>query len=242
MTPAQSTMWGIGLTTTVVLHGLIIGFVVVGSRFGRGAAEAAQFRQVVDVEAVKFGKKRDLSFLPHKQAVVANHGPAPLVNLTDNAQALPRPPGPEQKPPEVVDPLQTSHSKLFQNLDEPEQPGAAEEGDPNGLRGGTALVGKGPIYYQHLKAAVQNAWSVPTTIPEKDLQRLAAQACFKIDGDGKMIKVEISRPSGNERYDATLVDALAAVKATWNEPPTPDVKEAVTTDGVCINFKGSEQR
>ncbi len=235
----RGSLWAVGLGATIVLHAGIIAAVVVGAKQAREKRVDDRFTlgQVVDVQAVKFGKPRDLSFLPHKQAVVLDKGPKPQIKLTENAQALPHLKDPNEKPPDVDDPLKRTHAEQFKNMtDQPEQAGAEDEGDPNGVRGGTAAVGKGPVYYQHLLAAVQNVWSVPTTIRDTDLAKLKAMACFKIDPAGKITEVGIKKSSGSDLYDSTLLDALGKVKDSWNEPPTPDVKDAVTSDGVCMNF------
>jgi hypothetical protein len=232
-------LWLVGLAATAVLHGAIVASVWAL----RGEAKAHPLAsplagQVVDVQAVKFGKPRDLSFLPHKQAVLATKGPRPKIALTENERALPRPPKPDDKEPDQVDddPLKRTRAQEFKNMTDEPQAGVEDEGDPNGVRGGNATVGKGPLYYQHLMAAVRNAWTVPTTIPERELQRLQAQACFKIDASGHITEIGIRKPSSNDRYDATLLDALGRVKEEWNTPPTPDVRAAVTGEGVCMNF------
>jgi colicin import membrane protein/protein TonB len=191
----------------------------------------------VDVQAVKFGKPRDLSFLPHKELVQLNKGPKPKLALTENANALPKPPKPDDKKPDEEDPLKRTHAELFKNATDQEQKGTVEEGDPNGLKGGTATVGKGPVYYQHLQAAVQNAWVVPTTIAEDRLTRLKATACIKIAADGKIVERALRSSSGDDRFDATLMQAIDSIQQF--EPPTADVKDTVTSDGVCMNFAKS---
>lgn len=176
--------WGIGLVITLLLHGGIIGGVLIVQHMDASAGHAPLIPvdgQVVDVQAVKFGKPRDLSFLPHKEAVIHSKGPKPKLALTENEKALPHLKDPNDKTPQIDDPLKTEHSKMFENVDEPEQPGVQEEGDPNGVKGGNALVGKGPVYLQHLVAAVQNVWTVPTTISDEKLAKLKAMACITID-------------------------------------------------------------
>ena len=238
--------WG-GLVITLLMHGGLVVIILIG----RSRAEAAQargpvFGTVVDVQAVKFGKPRDMSFLPHKEAPPPPHQ-APKLQLSNNLDAKPLPKLPNQKeePPRPDDdPLKHTHAKQFENLADPANTGSAtEEGDPNGQKGGTALVGKGPIYFQHLQAAVQNAWNIPTTLSDAQLAHLKAQACLKIDSEGKITEYKISLPSGNNRYDNTLLDALASIKqfdAPTNEPIAPGgptVKDVVTGEGVCMNFQ-----
>jgi TonB family protein len=233
-------MMALGLLATVGIHGaLILGVIVSSWHKGAQAAQPA-LGQVVDVQAVKFGKPRDLSFLPHK-APPKVAPPKPKIALTQNERALPRlkTPTEEEKPTPNQDPLERLKAlgRKFDTGEEGSTGSREEEGDPNGIVGGQATVGRGPIYYQHLQAAVQNAWVVPTTISDDDLGRLKAQACIKINEAGKIVESHLSQSSGNDRFDATLLEAVNRIQDF--EPPTSDVREVVTTQGVCMNFSKS---
>ena len=234
-----------GLIATFLVHAGILFSVWLGRAHAGTTVAQPAFGTIVDVQAVKFGKPRDMSFLPHKEAPPPPRD-KPKLTLTQNEKALPKlkdPNEPKDTTPIDDDPLKRTHAKDFQNMADPENTGSAvEEGDPNGLKGGTSTVGKGPVYLQHLQAAIQNAWVVPTTISDKDLLKLKAQACIKMDATGKLTEYKLSQTSGNERFDATLLDALASMKQF--DPPTDEevakgvtVKSVVTSDGICMNFK-----
>ncbi len=234
---SRALEWVIGGGVTLLLHiGILVS--IFALRYFEGSASSRPLLaegHVVDVQAVRFGKPRDLSFLPHKERIAVNKGPKPKIALTENEKALPHLKDDKEQKPDVVDPLHTEHSKLFENVTDDEQKGAdVGEGDPNGVKGGTALVGKGPVYLQHLVAAVQNAWSVPKTISDERLAKLKAQACMKIDAAGKLSNIAIKTSSGDGDFDATLMNALNSI--TNFEAPTDDVKEMVA-GGVCMNFK-----
>jgi hypothetical protein len=234
-----------GMGATLLLHGALIGLLLGGRASASHVAPAQQFGQVVDVQAVKFGKPRDMRFLPHKEAPPAPR-PQARLSLTDNEHALPHLKTPDELPRLADDP-----DRKLPHLDNPnaspESTGSVvEEGDPNGLRGGTATVGKGPVYLQHLVAAVQNAWIAPTSITDAQMLRLKAQACIHVDDAGKVTAFAISLPSGNARFDASLLDALAALKQL--DPPSdekiapggPTVRDALRGDGVCLNFQKTQ--
>jgi TonB family protein len=223
-----------GLGATIVLHGALLVAVLHGRAHAGRVAAPQQFGQVVDVQAVKFGKPRDMSFLPHKEAPPTPK-PRPKLALTENEHALPKLKDPNEPDKPVEDPLKHVHQFDNPAADPSNTGSAVEEGDEHGLKGGTATVGKGPIYLQHLVAAIQNAWIVPTSFTDAQLARLKAQAFIKIDADGKITEFRIQIGSGNDRFDATLLDALASIKQF--EPPTPDVKDIVTGDGVLLNFQ-----
>ena len=223
-----------GFVVTVLLHGGLVASLLVG-RHKIAEAVAPLIGTVVDVQAVKFGKPRDMSFLPHKEAPVVRE--KPKLQLTDNDKALPRLKDDKKDEKPIEDPLKRTHTDDFKKLLEKENAtgSAEEEGDPNGIKGGSATEGKGPVYYQHLQAAIQNVWVVPTTISESALANLKAMACMKIDREGKLTDFNLRQSSGNKSFDATLLDAIASLKEF--EPPTPDVRRVVTTDGVCMIFQ-----
>lgn len=237
--PGGKQMFALGLVATLGVHGALVLAVVVGGWHKGAQAAQPVIGQVVDVQAVKFGKPRDLSFLPHK-APPKISSPKPKIALTQNDRALPRLKTPEEEKRDPnEDPLERLKAlgRKFDTGEEGSTGSREEEGDPNGIVGGQATVGRGPVYYQHLQAAVQNAWVVPTTISEDDLGRLKAQACIKINEAGKIVESHLSQSSGNERFDATLVEAINRIQDF--EPPTPDVREVVTSQGVCMNFSKS---
>jgi len=238
----QGLLIAVGLCATLLLHGALLAVVFVGRANAGRVARPQEFGQVVEVQAVKFGSPRDLRFLPHKEAPPPPR-PAPKLALTDNARALPALKAPEELPHPPEDPLTRVHRFDDPAASRDNTGSAVEEGDRNGLRGGTATVGKGPLYLQHLVAAVQNAWVIPNSFSDAQLVRLKAQACVRIDGTGRVVEFHLSAPSGNERYDSTLLDALATLEKL--EPPTdepispggPTVKQVVTDQGVCLSFQ-----
>jgi hypothetical protein len=229
--PGGKALVVIGFVSTLVIHGGIVALVIVGRAQAARQVTEEFVGQFVDVQAVKFGKPRDLSFLPHKEAPQVARGPKPELQLSYQDQAPPRQDMPRKV--SIEDPLKRTHGALFKALDTPGRT-VEEEGDPNGIRGGNANVGRGPVYYQHLQAAVQNAWVVPTTIADDQLSLLKAQACIKIDESGKITDFRIVKSSTDERFDATLLEALRSIQQF--EPPTPDVRDTVSNDGVCMNF------
>ena len=236
--PGGGTLTAIGIVATILVHGGIIALVFIGRAHASGNFDrVSSVGQFVDVQAVKFGKPRDLSFLPHKEAPQSKKA-APKIALSTNDKALPKPPksdDPKDKTPDV-DPLKRIDISKLQTQDETAPAHTEEgEGDPNGLRGGSSTVGHGPVYLQHLSAAVANAWNVPTTITDDQLASLAAQACIKMDATGKITEFHLEKTSHNEQFDATLLAALGSIKQF--DPPSSDVRDALITDGICLNFK-----
>src|ERR1700754_3926122 len=85
----------VGLGATIALHGALLASILTGRAPAERVARQQEFGQVVDVKAVKFGKPRDLSFLPHKEAPPTPR-PRPKLALTENEHALPKIKNPEE--------------------------------------------------------------------------------------------------------------------------------------------------
>lgn len=161
----------------------------------------------VDVKLMKFGKKRDLSFLPHKEAAQAPD--KNKIKVTDN----PDKPVPKDKPKEPPKPNLSKLDEALKNLKvEDDRRGATEEGDPNGVQGGTAAEASGDPYIQAIVAAVVSRWTVPTMLSPGELSRLQAAACLKIDDDGRLVEFRITEPSGNSLFDGSLLSTLGSIK------------------------------
>src|SRR5688572_1546213 len=115
----------------------------------------------VDVKLLKFGKKRDTSFLPHVES-------APRVAQKDKIKVTDNPDKPKEKPKDQPKP---DLSKLYDSVknmrvddDDRVTKEATEEGDPKGVRGGTSNEAAGDPYIQAIVAAVIERWTVPTML------------------------------------------------------------------------------
>ena len=120
---------------------------------------------------------------------------------------------PKDKPKEPPKPNLSKLDEALKNLKvEDDRRGATEEGDPNGVRGGTAAEASGDPYIQAIMAAVVSRWTVPTMLSPGELSRLQAAACLKIDDDGRLIEFRITEPSGNSLFDGSLLSTLGSIK------------------------------
>ena len=110
-----------GLIATAIVHGALIVAVVITKTLQKVEVQPPAFGHVVDVQAVKFGKPRDMSFLPHKEAPPAPR-PKPKLALTDNEHALPHLKTPDEKDNRPVedDPLKRTHAGAFKDLADPD--------------------------------------------------------------------------------------------------------------------------
>ncbi len=205
----------VAIIFTVVLHAGVLGGAWIARAVGNHAPQLGK-ENYVDAQLVRFGKPRDLSFLPHKQGKQKDK-PAELKVAKDiNAAAHPE----EKKDQKDVDPLKKTHAEIFKNLqDDTEGIEATQEGSLTGSRAGTATEAKGDPYILQLVDKVGSAWTVPTTIKDSELATLIAGACLTISESGALTSYKITRKSGNSQFDSSLDAALSTVKML---PPPPD--------------------
>jgi hypothetical protein len=225
----------VGVAVTVLLHAGVFGAFWLTRTRNPGPAIVGP-GVFVDAQLVKFGRPRDLSFLPHKQAPPKTVGPAEGIKVAKDAEAAPRT-KPEEKPPEVVDPLKRTHAEIFKNLKDDDTPPAAEEegvGSPTGSRAGTATEAKGDPYILSLIDQIGSSWTVPTTIKDTELANLSADVCLTIADSGALTHFTFLRKSGNSQFDSSLEATLGTIKTL---PAPPDRFRAAAGRGrLCPTF------
>ena len=172
----------IAILITVVLHGGVLG--------GAWIARALSFHHpvigkenFVDAQLVRFGKPRDLSFLPHKEGHVKDKPPE--IKVARDINALPR--IEDKKDPKDVDPLKKTHAEQFKQMaDDTEGVQPSNEGALTGSRAGTAAEAKGDPYILSLIDQIGTAWTVPTTLKDAELANLSADVCLSIADSGAL--------------------------------------------------------
>jgi hypothetical protein len=207
----------VGIIITVGVHAAVVA-VALWSRAG-ASEKPPSVGTFVDAQLVRFGKPRDLSFLPHKSGVVKNNVKPDAIKIAKDEKELPRL---DKKPePDKYDPLKKTHAELFKSLKDPDQPEAVEDqtGSQTGSRAGTATEAKGDPYIQAIVDAIGSQWQVPTTIKDEQLANLSADVCFFIGDDGTLQRYAFERKSGNSQFDSSLDAALSTVKML---PAPPD--------------------
>lgn len=186
----------------------------------------------VDAKLVRFGKKRDLSFLPHVQS---------QPKVADKPKALklaldPDKPTKKDEPKRIEDlsKLTDRLKNLRAEEDDRVKHENLEEGDPLGARGGSAAEASGDPYILEIMAAVLERWTVPTMITPGDLLKLNAAACLTINDDGKLVSFKIVEVSGNSLFDGSLMATLGSIK----ELPKPHGRyaKAARTGKLCPSF------
>ena len=210
--------WAIVLT--VLLHAGVFGGMYVARALSlhRPATNKEVF---VDAQLVRFGKPRDLSFLPHKQGVVHSKAPVEAIKVARDDKALPRLDKDQQ--PDQIDPLKKTHAELFKNMQDRPEGVETQEGSLTGSHAGTATEAKGDPYILQLVDQIGTAWTIPTTIKDAELANLTADVCLTISESGALANYKIVRGSGNSQFDSSLDATLSTIKHL-PAPPDRDIQ------------------
>ncbi len=221
-----------GIALTMAVHGLVFAVAYL-ARAQAAAKPLLVTNTFVDAQLVKFGKPRDLTFLPHKQGEVKPPPQPNEIKVARDLHDLPHIDEKTEKPVEV-DPLKKTHAELFKQQTEQEGAAPSEEGSLTGSRAGNATEAKGDPYILLLVDRIGSAWNVPTTIKDSELRNLSADTCLTINSDGKLTRFEIERASGNSQFDSSLEAALATIHDL--PPPPARFASAAARGKLCPTF------
>jgi TonB family protein len=220
------------IVITAAVHLGVLAALLVG-RVAHSSGPQLKPGTFVDAQLVRFGKPRDLSFLPHKQGVVKNKGPQEAIKVARDLSALPH--LDPQKKPDEIDPLKKTHADIFKHLDDQPEGVDNQEGSLTGSRAGTATEARGDPYILQLVDTIGSAWTVPTTIKEAELANLSADVCLTISDSGALTNYKIVRGSGNSQFDSSLMATLSTIKLL-PAPPDRDMQ------GRHVNLRAAARR
>jgi hypothetical protein len=215
---------------TVVLHAGVLG----GAWIARALSfhhEPLMKESFVDAQLVRFGKPRDLSFLPHKEGHVKDKPPE--IKVAKDINALPH--IEDKKDPKDIDPLKKTHAEQFKQMqDDTEGVQPSNEGSLTGSRAGTAAEAKGDPYILALIDQIGTAWTVPTTLKDTELANLSADVCLTIADSGALSSYTFMRKSGNSQFDSSLDATLSMIKKL---PAPPEKWRSAASRGrLCPSF------
>jgi hypothetical protein len=203
---------------TVGLHALVFGGLYwqrLGSLNKHTDLSAQNF---VDAQLVRFGRPRDLSFLPHKEGRVKDK-PADI-KIAKDLNALPH--IEDKKKPDEIDPLKKTHAELFKHLNDDREGVTTNEGQLTGSKAGTATEAKGDPYILQLVDIIGTAWQLPTTLKDAELANLSADVCLTISESGQLTNARIVHGSGNSQFDSSLQAALGMIQHSPTRVAPPD--------------------
>jgi outer membrane biosynthesis protein TonB len=190
-------------------------------------------RKPIIAHMVALGKPRDARLLPRKESPppAAASGPSLPVPSTRAPSA------PEKRDPsrrELMDrALARAAGKATPESREPPDPERA--GLATGSAEGTAASAEeGDAYFSAVHDAILEHYVVPSVISERERLYLAASVLAWIGPDGRILKHELQKKSGNTFFDQAL--ELAIQKTRLPAPP-PDLVRSLRDNGVVLNFR-----
>jgi colicin import membrane protein/protein TonB len=192
---------------------------------------------------VRLGEKRPEQWLPRKAAEPPAPAPAPQAPAAPVAPAAarkPTSPAPSAKPtapaPAPANPGKPGGASLASILSKVQRQADEERwGDPGGHPGGESDTAEGDQYLALVDRALRANYTAPVTIPERERLYLEANVILWIEGDGRISRWRLERPSGNATFDAAVERTL---KVTPRVPPPPDhLRDSYRTTGIKLVFQ-----
>jgi colicin import membrane protein/protein TonB len=109
-----------------------------------------------------------------------------------------------------------------------------QAGSPDGDPLGDSSEAVGDQYHALVVQALRQNYRLPPTISERDRLHLTGTVVLFIDGDGRILRYEVTRKSGNPIFD----DALErAVRDTRFAPPPAASRDAYRRVGLEVQFR-----
>ena len=253
--------FGWAWTVSACLHVVVFAGMFLGS-FGSCGGESEAVQTPIAARLVRLGTPREERLLPRlptqtptppaaKDAPVVQPGekvaqplPTPTPPKPTEA-AVPSPVAPAAEAPkaQAKAPADAPKNESKQKLDDimkqfstgsrqgPADPLPGQlDGDPLGDAEDAA---EGERYLALVQRRIQSHYTVPSTIPDDERIRLRAVVTIRVESNGVISDFRITKPSGNDLFDAALE---SAVRRASPLPPPPDHLRA-SMQALPINFR-----
>lgn len=194
---------------------------------------APPLRKPIIAKLVALGRPRDPRLLPRKESPP----PAASASPSKTAPSLRPAPAPPRREPSRRDLMERALARAAgKATPEPkEAPDPERAGSPQGSPQGTAATAEeGDAYFTAVHDAILENYAVPSVISERERLYLAAEVIAYIGPDGRILKHEFQKKSGNNFFDQALE---VAIQKTKLPPPPPDLARSLRDSGVVLNFR-----
>jgi colicin import membrane protein/protein TonB len=199
-------------------------------------------QQPIVARLVRLGEERPREFLPRKEPEAPAAPEAAPVAVAEPAPAPARKPGPAAKPVPAsrnapkpsaetggARPGGKGLAGVLSGMKK-ELAAGSPEGDPNG----DSSEAIGDQYLAQVVRALRRSYRVPSTISDRERLYLAGTLVLFIEPDGRVLRWEFVKRSGNPVFD----DALErAVRDTRLPPPPAEGREDYRRRGLLVDFK-----
>lgn len=131
--------------------------------------------------------------------------------------------------------LLSSISKVKKMMDREGRDTSLPIGDPNGSPFGDSTEGQeGDLYLTEIYNKIKSNYIIPEIISDSQRRQLRAIVIIYIDSNGKLIKYEFEKKSGNSHFDNALINAIT--RSSPFKPPPKERAKLYKTEGIGINF------
>ncbi len=255
---------GLGAGVSVLLHGLIVGLVILGTLHKEESIEESiepKMLEFEEVDLMALGEEKPPEALPR----IANPAP-PEVQEEQVAIEPPKPDEvniaekePEPKPEDAVEkeePKENKRKKMLEALSsmhDPERPTNEDipEGAEDGFAGGSLsdaarknLLG---AYGAKLSLKLTERWTPPATLSKEQIneQTKNVEVYVRLSKEGYIVRYTFRQESGNPQIDASIERAIRRYQVsgggkTLPLPDKPEVRDIVLRDG--LNLKTWEYK
>ena len=208
-----------------------------------GSPMSSLDQKPITASLVRLGKPRDEKLLPKREEE------PPPVQMAEKPVEVAAPP----KPAATAVPIPTKDAKLEPKKDTSKETGKQKdakkdlfaalnktgkadevEGQVDGDRNGDSSKQEGERYYGLLSSVVHRNYDVSNSIAESERRRLHAVVTVRIAPTGELIDVKLSTPSGNDLFDAAVVEAVK--KAAPFTAPPDHLRAGLRKNGVPFDF------
>jgi TonB family protein len=201
--------------------------------------------EVIETHFVRLGKKKQPRALPSKEMPEASQkAPVPEAPQSDPVAAtaagktdkgMTKPKEKRNKPDEDLLSQLGERAGAISDLSK----GPELEGDPDGIAEGTKATGTDrEIYIGKLYSYFRRGFRTPTSISEEELQKLTCVLELSISEDGRVEDYEITRPSGNESFDAAVRRRVDDAAGAALPPPPESIAHQVLGNTISLRFFG----
>ena len=225
-----------GIAATLLIHASLGGLIYYGQLKNPPRPEAP--RDMIVTRLVALGKPREKFWLP-RIVEPPKPKPTPALKLSEDPNAAPAP----KEAPKLEDTkISKDLRKALERAKALAQSAGSEEPAEGSLTGsaeGTAnQAAAGDEYATAIFEAIRGHWSTPTgLVSDSELATLSAEIRVSISADGKLGSPRVLKPSGNQYFDDSCVQAI---NATVRVPPPPEGLAARFKRGTLLVFSGKD--
>ena len=226
-----------GIVATLLIHASLVVLVYYGHLKTAPRAEAP--RDMIVTRLVALGTPREKFWLPRIVEPPKPKAPVPTLKLSEDPNA----PAAPKEAPKLED--ATISKDLRRALDRARritESAAAEEaaeGSQTGSPLGTSNQAvNGDEYATAIFEAIRKNWTTPTgMVSESEIKGLSTEIRISISPEGALGSPRVLKPSGNQYFDDSCVQAI---KATGRVPPPPAGLATRFKRGTLLVFEGKE--